>query len=336
MEISNKVRSGFLISCLFIISACNSIGLTSLPEVTPVETQPDVAFVQATATATVVIATSVVGQAEIGLDRAVENGLPLVARVNGEPVFLEAYQQQILAFEQLFRDQGVNFDSEDRQVLMDEMQQQVLQGLVDQRIIEQYAEKMGLTVVEDELEDKVKEAVTQPVTQEQFESWLAENNLNYQQFTGNLKSQLIANKVFDRVTRNMPITAEQIRLQYVRLDSEAEAREIVEQLGQGKNFTQLVQEQIENEQQFGFLDWFPRQANLIPAEVEAVAFSLQPGEISGPIETPAGFYIIKLEGRDLDYPLANEVLQGLKNQIFSDWLKDQRASTIIERFAAPQ
>ena len=84
----------------------------------------------------------------------------------------------------------------------------------------------------------------------------------------------------------------------------------------------------------GDLGWLPRKVGVIPAEVEAIAFALQPGKISGPIETASSFYIIKLEKKEANRPLTKKMVYALKKQIFTDWLIEQRSSTAIEKYVA--
>ena len=82
-------------------------------------------------------------------------------------------------------------------------------------------------------------------------------------------------------------------------------------------------------------DWIVKGLSMLPTDVETIAFSLQPGQMNGPIPTPGGFYIIKLINKETDRPLTEKMTQAFKNQIFTDWLTEQRSLAVVERFVDP-
>jgi peptidyl-prolyl cis-trans isomerase C len=303
---------------------------------------PEIRFEFATPTPTVVpvdedLVDEETEQEKEVTSRAFEDGLPLAARVNEQPIFLTTYEKQVAQFVRALEAQGVDITSEKGRAALRQTQHQVLEGLVDQLIIEQRADHLGISVTEEEVEAKAQESIVQMQSQAEFEAWLANNNLTYQEFIASLRSQLIANRMFERITSNVPETTEQVRLRYIRVENRATAQAIVEQLKNGVNFTTLVQEQSLDEHSRvndGDLGWLPRNAGVIPVEVEAIAFVLQPGEVSGPIKTPLGFYVIKLEDKEADRLLTNKMFQALKKQIFTDWLIEQRSSMVIEMYIA--
>ncbi len=275
------------------------------------------------------------GEQEAVSGRAFEDNLPLAARVNNQPIFLDTYQKQVAQMVQALEAQGLDLATESGQETLGQVQRQVLQALIDQRIIEQQAGKLGLTVTEAMLEARIQESIAQGQGQDQFEAWLAANNLTYEEFKDTLRAQLIANQVFEQITGHVPETAEQIQLRHIQVADEATARAIVEQLKNGADFATLARAQSLDESSRangGDLGWFPRRLGPIPPAVEAMAFSLQPGQVSGPIQSPLGFHVIKLEHKEAERPLTNEMLQALKKQIFTDWLREQQSSTTVERF----
>ena len=291
---------------------------------TPVESEaltPTVALVMETATP----------------ERAFENDRPLAARVNDEPIFLETYQKQVAQFEQTLVSQGIDLSSENGQTALIQIQRQVLDALIDQAIIEQEAQKLSISVSNEVVEAKAQESIVQGQNQEQFESWLQANDLTYEEFQDTLRFQLVANQMFEQITGSLPETADQIQLRQILVSEETTAREIIAQLKVGTNFAALAQTYSideSNRANGGSLGWFPRQAGLIPATVEEIAFTLQPNEVSGPIQTSLGFHIIQLEAKEAERPLKIEMLQALKEQLFSKWLAEQRAASTIEKFVA--
>ncbi len=270
-------------------------------------------------------------------NRAFENGIPLAARVNDQPLFLDTYQKQVSLFEQVLIAQGVDITGDEGRARLGQVQQQVLDSMLEQLIIEQQANTLGITVTEDEVETKAQEAIDQIENQEQFEMWLAENSLTYPQFISDLRSQLIANRMFEYITQDVPETAQQVQLHFIWVEDTVEAQPIIDQLKNGQNFVALAQEQLLNAPNQSYdsnLVWLPRNAGLVPPEVEDMAFSLQPGEISGPIQTSLGVYIVKLESKEDSRPLTKDMLDILKKQIFLDWLVEQRSLAIIETYVA--
>jgi parvulin-like peptidyl-prolyl isomerase len=278
--------------------------------------------------------TPTTNQEETVANKAFEGGQPLAARVNEQPIFLDAYEKQVSQLEQALIAQGVDITSQQGQEMLAQIQQQVLDSLIDQVIIELEANKLGLTVSEETLEAKTQESITKGPGQAEFEEWLAANNLTYEEFKANLRSELLANQVFETITNNVPETAEQIEMRQILVADDTTAWAIIEQLKNGTEFSTLVQEYSIDENSRaneGNLGWFPRGLGLIPPEVEEVAFSIEPGQVSGPIKSPLGFHIIKLENREMERPL-EDMRQALKQQIFIKWLAKQRSLTTIEKY----
>ena len=270
-------------------------------------------------------------------NRAFEDGLPLAARVNNQPIFLDSYQKELMLFEQALQAQDPNLDGESP-VQIDE---QVLNGLIDRLIIEQQAEKLGLTVSPETVEAMAQESINQGQDRAQFEAWLADNNLSYEEFKETLQAQLIANQLFEQITHDVPTTAPQIHIRQILVADEAAGQAILEQLNQGADFTTLAQEQSLDETsraKGGDLGWLPQQSGLLPPgmkELEATVSALEPGEISDLIPTSLGYHIIKLEDKVPERPLSSETLQMLKKQIFEEWLTEQRSSALIEKYINP-
>jgi foldase protein PrsA len=231
--------------------------------------------------------------------------------------------------------QGLDLNSEPGKSALTQVQHQVLEALIDQVIIEQEAKSLGLDVPAEVVEAKAQESIDQGPGQEQFAQWLAANQLTYDEFKETLRTQLVANQLFERIAAEVPESAEQIELRQILVSDEATARQIIAELKVGVDFAALAQSYSiddSNRANGGSLGWFPRQAGLIPAEVEAIAFTLQPNEVSGPITSALGFHIIQLQAREVERPLSLELLQVLKQQHFTNWLMIRRTASVVERF----
>ena len=248
------------------------------------------------------------------LNRAFENGQPLVARVNQQPLLLEIYQQRLAQFEQ------TRPEAED--------QQPVLMAMLDELIVAQYAATMGITVTRHELETALANESSM-----QLESWLAENQLSYQQFMAQLGQQMVANQVFEHVTRDVPQNLAQVQAGYLYLNAEDATRFVDAQGNLESLFEELSRKSLVKPTSplaNGALVWLPQQSGLLPQEVEVAAFSMQPGQISKPVQAAAGFYIVKVVAAEVTRPLTADMLQIVKKEMFIDWLQEQRLKADIE------
>lgn len=88
---------------------------------------------------------------------------------------------------------------------------------------------------------------------------------------------------------------EEIRARHILVDTEEEAKAIVEQLNGGADFAELAKEKSTGPSapSGGDLRYFVRGA-MVPAFDEAV-FALEVGQISAPVQTQFGWHVIKLE-----------------------------------------
>ncbi len=111
-------------------------------------------------------------------------------------------------------------------------------------------------------------------------------------------------------------------------DGAEQARRAVTE--EGKDFAEVARQQSTDTSTApngGDLGWFPR--GVMVKEFEDAAFSLQPGEVSQPVQTKFGWHIIKVLEKDEARPVLPETLEQLRQGAFQKWLDAQKASSTI-------
>ena len=120
---------------------------------------------------------------------------------------------------------------------------------------------------------------------------------------------------------------EEARAAHILVEDEATAQEIKEKLDEGADFAALAAEHGTDAtaSRGGDLGWFVRE-QMVPPFAEAV-FAMEPGTISGPVETPFGWHVIKLiDKRQRPVPpldavrdeIAAELAQAAEAQVLSE------------------
>jgi parvulin-like peptidyl-prolyl isomerase len=259
---------------------------------------------------------------------------PLAAQVNGQPILLADYQEETARFEAAMAGQGFDLESEDGKAMLAQMCRQVLDSMIEQVLIKQAAAKEGVGISEEELEATIQESIEEGGGQASFEEWLQISDLTYEDFREEIRFQLLALAIFERVTASVPTTAEQVHARHILVDTEEEAQAILTRLQAGEDFAALARQlsQDENTKEAGGdLDFFPRGL-LISPEVEEAAFALSPGQISGVVRSQFGYHIVQVLEKVPDRPLPLGLLNTLKEQAFARWMQEQWDGATIERF----
>jgi len=255
-----------------------------------------------------------------------------IARVNGQPISRTEFEKRVQQFQEAELENGLSSNQTPERI--GQIQQQVLDGLIDQAIIEQAAQAQGVIVSDARLEQKITEMKAGQAEAE-FQAWLALNSFTEVEFRDLLRSQLIAADLFTHIVAQAPTTTEQVHARQILVTDSTQAQTVLERLQAGENFADLAQQISEDENSRvngGDLGWFPRGIHIVPPQVENVAFSLEPSQLSPVIESVLGYHIIKVELKDPNRPLTPQQLQMMQSRIFNEWLAQQRASAQIEDY----
>lgn len=131
-----------------------------------------------------------------------------------------------------------------------------------------------------------------------------------------------------------PVT--ELRAAHILVETEAEAAEIKSKIDAGSDFATMASEHGTDgtASRGGDLGWFVR-GQMVPEFADA-AFGLEPGAISGPVETPFGWHLIRVdERREQPVPSLEEVRESLigelSQEISGEVLTELRKDTEIVR-----
>jgi len=210
---------------------------------------------------------------------------------------------------------------------------QVLEGLISESLIRQYAKKNSVTVSDDELKKSVEQLIKDMGGQAEFDKALAARSLTRADFEETQRDQLLGNKVRDLVTKDVPQTMEQVRARHILVQTADEAVKAVTRIEKGESFAKVAQEVSKDPgtaKNGGDLGWFPR--GLMVPEFETAAFSLPLKKVFGPVQTQFGYHIIKLTAiRPFDQADKASVRQALFQEKRQE-LFDRCDNAKVERF----
>lgn len=244
---------------------------------------------------------------------------------------MATYQAQLQAAIKSYGQQpGADPQSADSQVAL---RQQVLEWLIDQTLIDQAAEREGI-VVSDEQVTAAFERIRSE-NPDGFAEWLAENGFTEETFCAQTRSDLLGVAMRELVTRDVGGEVEQIRLRQIVVGSEAEAQDLLAQIRNGSaTFEALARAHSIDEasrDNGGDLGFVPRE--MLPESVAQVAFAMQPGEISAPVQSRFGWHLVQVVERDPARQVPPEMLATMRQEVFMRWLERERATAQIERYA---
>ncbi len=139
-----------------------------------------------------------------------------------------------------------------------------------------------------------------PYTQEGFTqnldnyvASLKEINFTQDELRQLVKAQVLRDKVYNELTKDVPDVQEQVWARHILVPTEEEANKVIERLNAGEDFAAIAKELSQdssNSGNGGDLGWFTRDTMVTP--FAHAAFSLKVGEISKPVQTTFGWHVI--------------------------------------------
>ncbi|MFZ0723217.1 MAG: peptidylprolyl isomerase [Xanthobacteraceae bacterium] len=146
-------------------------------------------------------------------------------------------------------------------------------------------------------------------------------------------------KVYDEAVKQMP-PEEEVHARHILVPTEAEAKDIEDQLKKGADFATLAKEKSKDPgaADGGDLGYFTKE-QMVP-EFSDAAFKLEKGQISDPVHTQFGWHIIQVEDkRTKPTPTFDQVRSQLENFVAhkaqAEMVENLRKSATIERLDQP-
>ena len=251
--------------------------------------------------------------------------LPLAARVNGEGILVEAYEQEVARFEASRQALGIELAT------LGDYRSEVLGTLIDRRIMAQAAERLGMEVTDTELDQRLQSLVELRGGPEGMGAWLAAAGYTADEFENELREEILAARMIQNITSGLSEQADQVHARHILVATETEAQDLLAQLGAGADFEDLARLfslDPGTRPAGGDLGWFP-QGQLTMPQVEEAAFSLEAGEVSGVIQTVLGYHILQVVEKDRR-AVTGEALIRYRVAAVEQWIADQREQAEIE------
>ncbi len=247
---------------------------------------------------------------------------PLAALVNGEGLPLTLYQAELARYQAARA--ALSLPEEPAE----EAARRVLDELIGQYLLAQAARSQGF-----QPDEAALDAWVQQVRSDRgagWDAWLQENAYTEETLRADLRRQMAAAWMRDRVVAAVPETMLQVHARQILLYNSEEAQAVYAQLQEGTDFATLAAQY--DPVALGDLGWFP-QGYLPFPQVEAAAFALEPGAYSPVIQTDLGYHIVQVIERDEQRPLSADARLSLQERALQDWLQTRRQQSQIDILA---
>ena len=249
--------------------------------------------------------------------------IPLAAVVNGTPIPLMDFQAEYARFRAAQAQVGVELASPEK------APQWVLDDMVDRMLLADAASRRGYT---SPAPDALwAQAVQQAGGEEALQQFLSAQGYSREDFLEALARDAAAAWMVQQIVADVPATAEQVHVRQILVYNKQEAEQVLARLQHGEDFAALAA--LYDFHGRGDLGWFPRGYLTLQA-IEDAAFALEPGQVSDIVETPLGYHILHVEGREVR-PLSPAARRHLQMAAVEAWLQQRRAESDIRFLLTP-
>jgi parvulin-like peptidyl-prolyl isomerase len=292
-------------------------------------------------------------------------GVVVVAEVNGRQVTQEELDReanlnrlllQLRSLDERFYQ--VLTSTPEGLALLHRYKREVLNNLIDQILIVQIGEKMGIVVPKQTIEklvaDELNKTLSQyNMTETDLDWYLKSANLgDLETFKNRLRwiftVQQTLQQIYQKVTESSVISDEEVKKFYeenkeyfaveesakllrIIVETQEQANKVLERIRKGEEFSQIASEvSIDplTKDKAGELGWVERYSGLLSQEVEEKVFASPVGAIVGPMKTSGGWEIYRvLEKKPKGYQKLEEVAGDIR-----DYLAQSKASELWQKW----
>jgi len=273
---------------------------------------------------------------------------PVLALVNGDTITVEEFSA---ALKTLSPEEG----SEPRPAEARSLREEILNQLIEKRLLLQEAKRQGIQVTKEELESVI-EQMRGDYPEKEFNELLKSSGLTPERWKQEITENLLVDKLMDiMISSRVKILDEEVKTYYEKhhaefekkeevrarqivVGTEAEAKSIHEQLINGADFVELATEKSisPDKANGGDLGYFTK--GQMPEEFDIV-FTLKVNALSPIVKSPYGYHIFKVEERhvprfqslaEVREMIHQHLVSEKEDQIRSGWLKELKSKANIQ------
>ena len=283
-----------------------------------------------------------------------------VAAVVGDNIILASEVEEKAA--PLLSDAGKITDPGKRGARATQLRREVLDRLIDDELILQQATDLKLSVTNEQVDQSIDEIKKQnSLDDDQLREALRGQGMSMATYRADLKKQLLRYRVLNiAVGSRVSISDDEVKAYYDRhmktggnvqvrashifiaipdgadaaavAEKQAQAKKLLERARGGEDFAKLAKQYSDDAAtrgDGGDLGTFGK--DMLPKAIEEIVFSMQPGELAGPVRADRGFHVIKLvERKEKDAKPLSEVQDDIRIQLRQKEMEKQTKTYLAE------
>ena len=275
-----------------------------------------------------------------------------VASVDGEPIDKSEFDTLLTQAKKSYENQDREFPKAGSQEYQT-LKNQAVEFLVQRRQFEQEAKELDIEITDQQVEDRLEQIKKQYFggDAKKYEKQLKEQGLSDRQVRNDIRAQLVSEKIFEQVTKDVKVTDEEIdkyyeenkanytqpesrEVRHILVKQKAKADDLYAQVtaADGKNFAALAKANSTDEgsKENGGKLTITKGQTVAPFDKKA--FELKKDEISQPVKTEFGFHIIQALSevkkssttplKEVKDAIRQQLLQQKKNEQMTKWVDD--------------
>jgi hypothetical protein len=145
------------------------------------------------------------------------------------------------------------------------------------------------------------------------------------------KPQVAREHVNANIVASVPQSASQVEVSHIMVNTEELANEVYADVSNGtqtfEDAAAIWSQDTASSSNGGQLGWVTE--GQLPDEIDAVVFDMQPGDISQPIQSPFGWHIVTVTGKEDDRALTTNQYDAKVLEARTAFLEEQRAKNDI-------
>jgi len=289
--------------------------------------------------------------ATVACDKVKDFFRPYAATVNGSKIYLDEYQAQLNKKMRMMPGDFLNQPG-----YLKRFEDEVLDGMITEKIMSLRAQELNLVVSDAELEGKIREIKKD--YGEDFTGLFARGNISYEQWKDDFKKELLLQKLVDLdVNSKINITDEEaeeyfnehrhhyktdarVRVAQIVVRDQATAAAALKRLNSGEDFAKVAAEmslgpEARRGGDLGFITKW-----VMPDPLDKTIFSIPVNKISPIVQSSYGFHIFKvLESQPAGMRKFAEVREDVMTDIrlqkedaaYISWLEDLKKKAVIKK-----